>query len=73
MRFANILNIATLPPKDFTILNTASTSSQKSDNGGAGGLAKFDPDTVGLLDIFLGCIAKSLSIQVKKKSNTGTQ
>ena len=73
MRFANILNISNLPPKDFTILNTASHSSQKSGDSGsaANSLPRFDPDTVGVLDIFLGCIAKSLSIQVKKKSHTG--
>ena len=68
VRFANILSITSLPPKDFTILNVASHS-QKSEDGKV--LAKFDAHKVGILDIFMGCIAKALSIQVKKKSNSG--
>ena len=67
VRFANILNISSLPPRDFTILNVASTRGNENKE-----LPKFDPHKVGILDIFLGCIAKALSIQVKKKSNSGT-
>merc|ERR1719348_2623710 len=67
VRFANILSIPSLPPKDFTILTAASLQS-KSDELKS---LNFDPHNVGILDIFLGCIAKALSIQVKKKSNTG--
>jgi hypothetical protein len=34
-------------------------------------LPQFDPNKAGVIDILLGCIAKALTIQVKKKSNTG--
>ena len=34
-------------------------------------LPQFDPNKAGVIDIFLGCVAKALTIQVKKKSNTG--
>ena len=34
-------------------------------------LPVFDPNRAGVIDILLGCIAKALTIQVKKKSNTG--
>ena len=66
VRFANILSISSLPPRDFTILNVAARKAEEGKD-----LAKFDPHRVGILDIFLGCIAKALSIQVKKKSNSG--
>ena len=68
VRFANILSIASLPPKDFSILNVAS---QKTKGDAKDSLPAFDPHKIGVLDIFLGCIAKALSIQVKKKSNSG--
>ena len=66
VRFANILSVTSLPPKDFTILNAASLKSGDSQT-----LPSFDQHKIGILDIFLGCIAKSLSLQVKKKSNSG--
>ena len=66
VRFANILSVTSLPPKDFTILNVVSQKSNENND-----LPSFDPHKVGILDIFLGCIAKALSIQVKKKSNSG--
>jgi hypothetical protein len=34
-------------------------------------LPQFDPNKAGVIDILLGCIAKALTIQVKKKSNSG--
>jgi len=67
VRFANILSISSLPPKDFTILTAASLQS-KSDEYKS---LNFDPHNMGILDIFLGCIAKALTIQVKKKSGNG--
>jgi len=67
VRFANILSISSLPPKDFTILTAASLQS-KSDEYKS---LSFDPHNMGILDIFLGCIAKALTIQVKKKSGNG--
>ena len=63
-RFANILSVPSLPPKDFTILTAASLQSKSEDPA-------FDPHHTGILDIFLGCIAKSLQVQVKKKSGVG--
>ena len=63
-RFANILSVTTLPPKDFTILTAASLQSKGEDLGRD---PAFDPHNLGILDIFLGCISKALTIQVKKK------
>jgi len=63
-RFANILSVTTLPPKDFTILTAASLQSKSEDLGRD---PAFDPHNLGILDIFLGCISKALTIQVKKK------
>ena len=66
-RFANLLSIQSLPPKDFTILTAASLQSKSQDSKDLA----FDPHQMGILDIFLGCIAKALTIQVKKKSGSG--
>ena len=62
VRFANLLSVQTLPPKDFTILTAASQQSN-SENP-----VNFDPLNPCILDIFLACISKSLTMQVKKKS-----
>lgn len=53
---ANLLGIANLPPKDFGIL-ARSTSEAMA------------PHDIGILDVFLSCIAKSLTLQVKSKLN----
>lgn len=53
-QFAEMLNIHCLPPNDFNI------TSQSSEG--------FDMNRLGLLDIFLAIIAKSLQLQVKIKS-----
>ena len=62
IRFANLLSVHNLPPKDFTILTAASIQS-KSDDGN-----NFDALAPCILDIFLACISKALTMQVKKKS-----
>ena len=59
--FANLLSVPHLPPKEFSILPPSVTSSVTSS-------MTFDPDQAGILDVFLACIAKSLSIQTKVKS-----
>lgn len=53
-QFAELLNVYSLPPNDFNISN------QSTD--------EFDMNRLGLLDIFLAVIAKSLQLQVKIKS-----
>ena len=64
LRFANLLSVQSLPPRDFTIL-TAASLQEKSDGG-----PSFDPLSVCILDIFLACISKALTMQVKKKSGS---
>lgn len=55
-QFADLLNVYNLPPNDFNITN------QSNDD--------FDMSRLGLLDIFLAVIAKSLHLQVKIKSTS---
>ena len=53
---ASLLGIAQLPPKDFGILARSSSEA-------------VTPNDIGILDVFLSCIAKSLTLQVKSKLN----
>lgn len=53
-QFAELLNVHSMPPTDFSISNQMGDS--------------FDMNRMGLLDIFLSIIAKSLQLQVKIKS-----
>lgn len=55
-QFAELLNVYSLPPNDFNITN------QNNE--------EFDMNRLGLLDIFLAVIAKSLQLQVKIKSTS---
>lgn len=57
---ATILKVNSLPPADFSIV-TATSRDQADET--------FDPDKVGIIDVFLACIAKSLSVQTKVKSS----
>lgn len=57
-QFAELLNVHSMPPSDFSISN------QSND--------EFDMDRLGLLDIFLSIIAKSLQLQVKIKSTNSS-
>jgi len=52
-----ILGVPRLPPVDYSIA------------GEGEGEVTFDPDTPGILDVFLACVAKSLSVQMKVKSS----
>ena len=61
-RFAHILRVHNLPPKDFTILTAASVVSEDSTSN------SFDCLAPCILDIFLACVSKALTMQVKKKS-----
>ncbi|XP_035827428.1 E3 ubiquitin-protein ligase MYCBP2 isoform X3 [Aplysia californica] len=54
---AMILSIPNLPPIDYNIV------------GESEGDSTFDPEAPGILDVFLSCVAKSLSVQMKVKSS----
>lgn len=54
---ASLLGITQLPPKDFGILARSSQDSIVT------------PNDIGILDVFLSCIAKALTLQVKSKLN----
>jgi E3 ubiquitin-protein ligase MYCBP2 len=54
--FASMLGISSLPPRDII------ASNEKED---------FDIHSVGILDVFLACIAKSLTVQTKVKGLVG--
>lgn len=56
--FAHVLDIEHLPPTDFNIISTAKNSDSTE---------PFDVHRAGILDVFLGCIAKALTVQVKIK------
>ncbi|XP_076623337.1 MYC binding protein highwire isoform X2 [Colletes latitarsis] len=56
---ASVINVDRLPPTDFSIVSAA--------NNGFAHSADFDQHTPGILDVFLSCIAKSLTVQVKVK------
>lgn len=53
--FAGLLGIAHLPPKDFGILTRSSSE------------AAVTPKDIGIVDVFLSCISKALTLQVKSK------
>ena len=56
---ANVIGAERLPPSDFSIISVASNGySQISD---------FEEQSMGILDVFLSCIAKALTVQVKMK------
>lgn len=60
--FAKVMGITNLPPKDFSIVSVINKESN---------ISNFDMHTVGILDVFLSVIAKSLTVQVKVKGKTG--
>lgn len=57
-QFADLLNVYSLPPSDFNISNQSNED--------------FDMNRLGILDIFLAVIAKSLQLQVKIKSTSSS-
>ncbi|XP_076287336.1 MYC binding protein highwire isoform X6 [Lasioglossum baleicum] len=56
---ANVTSVGRLPPTDFSIVSVANNSFTHN--------ADFDENAPGILDVFLSCIAKSLTVQVKVK------
>ncbi len=75
--FGDILGVPSLPPKDFGILATASrqaSTATSPEEGAAGdaGVVAFDMLKPGILDVFLSCIAKALTLQVKSKGGKGS-
>uniref|UniRef100_T1JCF5 RCR-type E3 ubiquitin transferase n=1 Tax=Strigamia maritima TaxID=126957 RepID=T1JCF5_STRMM len=57
---ANILTVPTLPPTDFSIVSEANKSPDVQEE-------PFDFHKMGILDVFLSCIAKALTVQMKVK------
>ncbi|XP_031781072.1 E3 ubiquitin-protein ligase MYCBP2 isoform X6 [Nasonia vitripennis] len=56
---ANVVGADRLPPSDFSIISAASNGYSQS--------MEFDEHSLGILDVFLSCIAKALTVQVKVK------
>ncbi|XP_035719406.1 E3 ubiquitin-protein ligase MYCBP2-like isoform X2 [Vespa mandarinia] len=56
---ATVVGIERLPPSDFSIVAVA--------NNGLTQSVDFDDNALGILDVFLSCIAKALTVQVKIK------
>lgn len=56
---ASVINVKRLPPTDFSIISAANNDFSQS--------TEFDEHSPGILDVFLSCIAKALSVQVKVK------
>ena len=57
---ASVVSVERLPPSDFSIVSVASSGYAESND--------FDEHSPGILDVFLSCIAKSLTVQVKVKA-----
>ena len=57
--FASVVGVERLPPSDFSIVSVA--------NNGHTHNTEFDEHCSGILDVFLSCIAKALTVQVKVK------
>ncbi|XP_064637403.1 E3 ubiquitin-protein ligase MYCBP2-like isoform X3 [Lineus longissimus] len=62
-RLASILSVPKLPPKDFSVITDSAKSSSS--------LYNFDLKRPGILDVFLACIAKALTVQMKVKNGAG--
>lgn len=58
---AALLKVKRLPPSDFMSFSNTRDSDQSS----------FDPHDVGILDVFLSCVAKALTVQTKVKGSSG--
>ncbi|XP_074650729.1 E3 ubiquitin-protein ligase MYCBP2-like [Tubulanus polymorphus] len=62
-QLGNVLSVMRLPPRDFSILVDSTNRSHSMIN--------FDPMKPGIIDVFLACIAKSLTVQMKVKNHVG--
>lgn len=56
---ASVINVERLPPTDFSIVSVA--------NSAIAHVSNFNEHAAGILDVFLSCIAKALTVQVKVK------
>ncbi|XP_015429888.1 PREDICTED: E3 ubiquitin-protein ligase MYCBP2-like [Dufourea novaeangliae] len=56
---ASVISVERLPPTDFSIVSAANNSFTHTTD--------FNEHTPGILDVFLSCIAKALTVQVKVK------
>nr|CAD7443817.1 unnamed protein product [Timema bartmani] len=56
----NVMNVDHMPPADFSIVSVANKGPMEPKH-------VFDIHRVGILDVFLSCIAKALTVQVKVK------
>ena len=65
--FATLLGIANLPPKEFGAMTRSTSVSDTTPEGQAPPPDMSFLTTPGLLDVFLSCIAKALTLQVKTK------
>lgn len=62
---ATLLGVPSLPPSDFSIVTDSNKESQEDES-------PFDLHRMGVLDVFLACIAKSLTVQTKVKGSANT-
>lgn len=59
---ASILEVNVLPPRDYSIIASGDQQQIQPD---------FDPSQPAILDVFLACIAKALTLQTKVKGQAG--
>lgn len=57
---ASILGVSSLPPSDFSIITESNKDNTEEESS-------FDVHSVGILDVFLACIAKALIVTPKVK------
>jgi len=57
---AGLMGVSSLPRADFGILSDSGSTTDHSQDGSTG------PEKIGILDLFLACIAKALTVQVRR-------
>ncbi|XP_054723026.1 E3 ubiquitin-protein ligase MYCBP2-like [Uloborus diversus] len=62
---ALILGVNALPPTDFSIISEANKENKQDEN-------TYDVHCTGILDVFLACIAKALTVQTKVKGSSSS-
>lgn len=62
---ASILNVQSLPPSDFSIISESNKDNKLEENS-------FDIHNTGILDVFLACIGKALTVQTKVKGSSSS-
>ncbi|XP_063236464.1 E3 ubiquitin-protein ligase MYCBP2 isoform X2 [Bacillus rossius redtenbacheri] len=61
---SSVMSVDRLPPADFSIVSATNKAPSELEK-------PFDIHSVGVLDVFLACIAKALTVQVKAKGKDG--